>query len=214
MAEKEVTQNNDLEKYVICPKCNTLHEKVPLPTGQRAVCSNCGKVLYRYDPRYLDRALVLAITGLIIFTLANTFPLISIDFFGNRQETNILGAISQLVSNGFYVVAIGVLFMVFVMPLLVMLDYMLLIILMKRKKNKKLTRDLLVFLSKIIPWNMVDIFAISVLISLVKLSGKVQIHIGVSFWALVLYILIDMYLTKAKKIGYLWELRSRVYNEE
>jgi len=210
--KQRVLDNEELEKLVICPKCNTLHRKIPLEPGKRAVCKNCKMVLYRYDPKYLDRALALAITGLIFFVMANTFPLVRIDFIGNEQHVNVIDAISELIESGFYVVAMGVMFLVLIIPAMVIVDYIVLIILLKTGKGKKVTRDLLVLLSKLIPWSMVDIFSVSILIALVKLAGKVQIHFGVSFWALLFYVAIDMYLTKARKIGLLWELRNRIFN--
>ena len=210
--EVQTREEENLNQYVICPKCNTLHKKIPLPPGKRAVCKQCGTILYRYDPRYLDRALSLAITGLILFVVANLFPLIRIDLLGNEQHMNILESIDQLLKNGYYIVAIGVMFLVLIIPAMVMADYITVIVLMRLGKGEALTRDLLVLLSHLMPWSMVDIFAVSILVALVKLTGEVQIHFGVSFWALLLYVGIDLYLTKARRIGTLWELRSRVYH--
>ena len=211
--EAQSHEAKELNQYIICPKCNTLHTKIPLPPGKRAVCKQCGAILYRYDPRYLDRALSLAITGLIFFVVANLFPLIRIDLFGNEQHMNILESINQLLENGYYIVAIGVLFMVLIIPAMVIVDYIILIVLMRLGKRKALTRDLLVLLSHLMPWSMVDIFAVSILVALAKLMGKVQIHFGISFWVLLLYVGIDLYLTKARRIGTLWELRSRIYRD-
>jgi paraquat-inducible protein A len=196
---------------VICPKCNTLYRKLDLPAGKRAVCKHCGTILYRNDPRYLDRALALSITGGILFVVANLFPLIRIDLLGAEKTMNIIEVLSQLIASGYYIVAIGVLFLVLIIPAMVMIDYVLLLVLMRNRKSKALTRDLLVLLSHLMPWSMVDIFLVSILVALVKLTGDVQIHFGISFWALLLYVGIDIYLTKARRIGYLWALRSRIY---
>jgi paraquat-inducible protein A len=38
-----------------------------------------------------------------------------------------------------------------------------------------------------------------------------QIHFGLSFWALALFVLLDIYLTKSVHIGELWELRYRIF---
>ena len=210
-----VPQNHndkELNQYIICSKCNTPHRKIPLPVGKRAVCRHCHTILYRYDPRYLDRALSLAITGLILFVMANLFPLVRIDLLGTEQQMNVLESIAQLLKNGYYIVAIGVLFLVLIIPAMVMLDYISVIVLMRMGKGEVLTRNLLVLLSRLMPWNMVDIFAVSILVALVKLTEEVRIHFGISFWALLLYVGIDLYLTKARRIGTLWELRSRIYH--
>ena len=214
MPKADPVFRHELEEYVICPKCNTLYRKTPLKAGQRARCKVCGEILYRYDPAYMDRALALSVTGLILLIVANLFPLVQIDFLGHTQYVNTPKAIAQLIDNGYYVVALGVIFLVLIVPAIVMIDYMVLMTLMRRKKGEKTTRDLLILLAKLLPWSMVDIFAVSILVALVKLNDQVAFHFGVSFWALAMYIGIDLYLTKAKRIGHLWGLRHRIFHAE
>ncbi len=203
---------DDLSKYVMCDRCNSLYRKVQLPAGKRARCKKCGAILYRYDPAYLDRALALAVSGIIFFVLANLFPLIRVGLWGKEHTLTLFSAISVLEGGGFYIVAIGVTLLVLVIPLLVIVDYAVLILLLKLGKRPEMARRLLVSLSHLIPWSMVDIFTVSVLIALVKLSGKVTIHFGVAFWALVIYAGIDLYLTRARRIGTLWEIYERRYH--
>ena len=210
-SECATIDQRDLDNYILCPKCDTLHRKIPLQPGAQAKCTNCGMVLYRYDPAYLSRALALSVTGLIFFVAANLFPLIKIDKMGMAQHVNILEAISQLLNEGYYVIAVGVMFMVFIIPLMVVLNYIAVIVMLKLGLRQELTRDLLVLLARLIPWSMMDIFFISILVALVKLAGEVQIHFGASFWALMLFVIIDTYLTKAKRMGYLWAIYNRRY---
>lgn len=210
--DESVMPEGGLERYVICPQCHTLHQKAPLPVGQRARCRECGTILYRYDPRYLIRAQALAVTGMILFLVANLFPLVQIDLIGHQQYVSILEAIHQLYASGFYVVAVGVAFMVLIIPAMVMINYFVAIMLMRRRKGQRVVHDLLVRLAHLLPWSMVDIFTVSILVALVKLRGEVSIHMGLSFWALLLYVGIDLYLTKAKRLGYLWELYGRIYS--
>ncbi len=212
MSEVKSWSDQELDQYVICPKCNTLYQKVTLSVGKRATCKHCDTILYRNDPRYLNRALALSITGGILFIVANAFPLIRINLLGVEKTMNVIEVISQLISSGYYVVAISVLFLVLIIPAMMIVLYIVLLLMMHRRQSEELTRDLLVLLSRLIPWNMADIFLVSILVALVKLVGHVQIHFGISFWALLLYVGIDIYLTKARRIGYLWGLRTRIYH--
>jgi len=201
----------NLSRYVMCDRCNTLYRKVQLPPGKRARCKRCGAILYRYDPAYLDRAFSLSLAGIILFILANLFPLVEIGLWGKEHGLTILSSILRLSAEGYTVVAVGVALLIMVVPMMVLLDYILLIFLLKKGCKQGLARHLLLFLSRMAPWSMVDIFAVSILIALVKLSGQVSIHFGLSFWALVLYAGIDIYLTKARRIGTLWEIYERSY---
>jgi len=59
---------------------------------------------------------------------------------------------------------------------------------------------------------MSDIFLISILVALVKLIGYAQIHMGVAFWALMIFVLIDLYIVKTIKVSEVWMMRQRVYD--
>lgn len=210
--DKSIVAEGEIERYVICHKCHTPHQKIALLVGQRARCRECGAILYRYDPRYLIRAQALAVTGMILFLMANLFPLVQIDLIGHQQYVSIFEAIHRLYVGGFYVVAVGVALMVLIIPAMVMVNYGVVIMLMRRRKGQRVVHDLLVRLAHLLPWSMVDIFTVSILVALVKLRGEVSIHMGLSFWALLLYVGIDLYLIKAKRLGYLWELYDRIYS--
>jgi len=202
-----------LDRLIICPRCHTLHQKVPIPKGKSAKCDTCQKVLYHYDERVLDHGLALAITGVLLFFVSNLFPLVRVEILGHEQHVSIVSMVLSLFENDFYVVGVVVAFMVFIFPLMILAVYMSITWLMRAKKGKQLTKELLILLSKLLPWNMVEIYLVSILIALVKLIGLVQIHFGLSFWSLALFVFLDIYLSKSIRIGEFWELRDRIYND-
>ena len=61
---------------------------------------------------------------------------------------------------------------------------------------------------------MSDIFLISILVALVKLIGYAQIDMGVAFWTLVIFVGIDLYMTKQIHVSEIWMLRRRLYAQE
>jgi len=204
-------ENRALDRLIICPKCHTLHHKVDIPKGKSAKCTNCHKVLYHYDKRILDNGLALSVTGMILFIVANMFPLVQMELLGHEQHVTITSMIFSLFSNGFYVVGVVVSFLILIFPLMILIIYSILSWLMMTKRGKDTTKDLLVLLSKLTPWSMMEIYVVSILVALVKLAGHMQIHFGLSFWALVLFMVLDIYLSKNLHIGELWELRYRIY---
>jgi len=84
---------------------------------------------------------------------------------------------------------------------------------MKLKIYEKSVEKMLVLLSSLLPWNMVEIFLISILVAMVKLIGYAEIHFGISFWALVLFVIIDIYMSKNISMIALWGLKERVYEK-
>jgi len=204
-------ENEDaLDNFVICHKCFTLNKEIPIKDGSKAHCSECGAILYRYDSKLIDRGLALSITGLIFFVLANLFPLIQIDLLGSEQFITIPKTIFSLFDNGFYTVGLICIFLIFIFPLMIFIINMILFMLLKMKRGEKTTKELLVLLSHITPWSMVDIFFISILVALVKLVAFGQIHIGIAFWALMIFVLIDIYITKNIHLSEIWMLRKRI----
>jgi paraquat-inducible protein A len=89
-----------------------------------------------------------------------------------------------------------------------------LFMLLKLKRGEKMTKELLILLSHIIPWSMTDIFLISILVALVKLIGYAQIHMGIAFWALMVFVIIDIYIVKRIHLSEIWMLRKRIIVEK
>ncbi len=207
---KEIKQQSD--KIIFCHKCHTAHKKIDIPKGKSIKCRECGTIFYRNDDDILLRNMALGITNLILFLVSNTFPLIKMAFLGQHQHVSILSMIASLFEEGFYVVGTIVLLCVFVFPLITLLAYLLFFWLMIIKKGKNISKKLLILFSKLLPWSMSEIFLVAVLVSVVKLTGYLQIEIGVSFWSLVAFVLFDVYLVKSMRIDQLWELRYRIFH--
>ena len=59
---------------IACHECGLIQHMRPLPRGARACCSRCGATLYRERRDSIDRALMLTLAALILFVIANIFP--------------------------------------------------------------------------------------------------------------------------------------------
>jgi paraquat-inducible protein A len=208
-------ENEDaLDNLIICHKCYTLHEEVAISNGTKALCSSCGDVLYRYDSKLIEHGLALSITGLIFFVVANFFPLVKIEILGHEQFITIPKTFIALFDNGFYLVGLLCAFLIFIFPLMIFGINILLFALLKSGRGESLSKELLVLLSHIKPWSMSDIFLISILVALVKLIGYAQIHMGTAFWALILFVLLDLYITKRIHVSEIWMLRKHIFEEK
>jgi len=205
-------ENEDaLDNFIICHQCFTLHVDTPIQDGSKACCTECNGILYRYDSKLIDHSIALSITGLIFFILANIFPLVQIEILGSEQFITIPKTIASLLDNGFYIVGLLCAFLIFIFPLMIFMINLVLFSLLKLERGEKWTKELLILLSHITPWSMTDIFLISILVALVKLIGYAQIHMGIAFWALMIFVLLDLYVTKMIHVSEIWMLRKRVY---
>jgi paraquat-inducible protein A len=206
--------NAELDNLVICKKCATLHKKILLKEEKKAICTTCGSVLYRKHINLLDKSLALSLTTLIFFITANLFPIVTIDMGGALSEIQLGTVFLTMIDNGFYFSGLLSGFVVFLLPLLLILNFITLLIFMKLRIYENSVKKMLVFLSALLPWNMVEIFLICILVAMVKLIGYAEINFGISFWALVLFVLIDMYMTKNISMIALWGLKERIYEKK
>jgi paraquat-inducible protein A len=209
----KIENEEELDNFIICHKCYTVHQEVPISDGSKALCSQCGAVLYRYDSNLAKNGLALSLTALVFFVIANMFPLVKVEILGIEQYLTIPKTFLVLLDNGFFIVGFLAMFLIFVFPLMLILLYTILFFILYLKIAKPLSKELLILISHIEPWSMPEIFLVSILVSLVKLIGYAQIHIGVSFWALIMYVILDLYTTKHIHISEIWMLRNRIYND-
>jgi len=204
-------ENEDaLDNFIICHQCFTLHVETPIEDGSKACCTECNGILYRYDSKLIDHGIALSITGLIFFILANIFPLVQIEILGSEQFITIPKTIASLLDNGFYIVGLLCAFLIFIFPLMIFVINLVLFSLLKLERGEKWTKELLILLSHITPWSMTDIFLISILVALVKLIGYAQIHMGIAFWALMVFVMIDIYIVKRVHLSEIWMLRKKM----
>ena len=210
----ELEDEDDLDHYIICHKCHTLHKEITISHGSKALCSVCNMTLYKHDDRLVEHGLALSITGLIFFVLANIFPLVKIEILGNESYITIVSMISTLVGSGHYLVALFLLYLIVIFPAIIFLFNILLFSLMKLGRGEGVVKNILVLLAQIEPWHMSDIFLVSILVSIVKLFGMASIHIGVSFWTLFVFVLINVYMTRSIHMGELWGLKQKIYGND
>ncbi len=203
-----------LDKLIICPECHTLHRKIKLKKSKTAYCDVCENVLYYRHFNLLHKGLALSIATFITFMLASIFAIVKIEINGIWQDLTLPFVFVTLFKEDFFVVGLIVSFLIFFIPLLYIVIYIYVMVLLNIKTGYELSRKLLIMLALIQPWNMIEIFLISILVALVKLVGYAQISFGISFWALIVFILLDIYLTKRIKLSDLWDLRDEVFDEK
>ena len=64
------------EDLLACHDCDALHRLGALPSGATGRCTRCGADLYHARPENLATPLAWTLTGLILFIIANTHPLL------------------------------------------------------------------------------------------------------------------------------------------
>ncbi len=207
-----IVKDIDLDQLIICEKCDTLHRKIPLSNRQTAYCTRCHSPLYKNHPHLIAYTLSVALTTLIFFVMANLFPIVTVDIKGMVSSITLPSVILSLFQQHFFLVGLLVSFVIFLFPLSILLSLITALTLMLTRRGADAVRALLLYISHVNRWNMMEIFFISVLVALIKLIGYGEIYFGVSFWALLLFVASDLFLTKDLHIRSLWERWQKIYD--
>lgn len=163
-----------------CHDCDLLHRLPAVADGMRASCCRCGAALARPKRNGLERALALAVTGLVLLALANSFPFLGFKIQGQVRDTLLLTGIRQLYLQDMQGVAVLVFITTVLAPLAQLLA--LVYILLPLKLNRRAPGMFQVFrwLRLIEPWSMMEVFMLGILVSVVKLAKMAQIIPGIA----------------------------------
>src|SRR5271169_1031649 len=87
-------------KLIACHECDMLQREVPLPEGGVASCGRCGAELYRSHPHSLERTLALTAAGVMLFLIANSFPILGLKLQGQVIQTSLFHTVQTLWNDG------------------------------------------------------------------------------------------------------------------
>ena len=205
--------NQELNQFIICKKCDTLHQKIPLRQGGKALCSKCDTLIYQRDDNMMDKILALVITSIISLIIAFQFTIISININGLEQSLSLISLFNVLIEHEQYVVGIMFLFLIVLFPIMMLGSTFVLLILMRNQKHGYLVKRLLILLSYLKHWSMIDIFFISLLVAMVKLFDYASIELGISFMAFIISLTLELIISKNISFYELWQEHEHVYGE-
>ncbi|CAE6850506.1 Intermembrane transport protein PqiA [Paraburkholderia nemoris] len=171
------------ERLIACHECDLLQREAPL-TGEGVLrCCRCRAELYRNHPDSLDRALAFTLTSIVLFVIANVYPVVGLSVNGDLVETTLLGAVRVLYSDGMWPIAGLVLATTFLMPLLQMtsMAYMLVPLRLHRTPYRADVVFRLMHLAQ--PWGMTEVLILGMLVALVKLAHIASVVPGVALWS-------------------------------
>ena len=203
--------SDELDKFIICKKCHTLHRKIRLHKGTKALCQQCNSMLYRDHQNLIENSLALSWVALIAIIIGFSFSIINININGIYQELDLPSLIMVIFDNHYYIVGVMLSFLIFIFPLVIIISMIMVLTLMKLEKSGYLVKRLMILIAKILPWSMIDIFFISLLVAMVKLFSYAQLELGIGFWALITVILLDIFIFKRITFSDIWDKYTEIY---
>ena len=168
---------------IACHECDMLQREVPLPRGGVARCGRCGGELYRSRPHSLDLTLAFTMAAIVLFALANTFPIVGLNIQGQVIETSLFHAVRVLYDGGMKELSALVFATTMLLPALEL--FTMVYLLLPLRLGHAPPGFALVFRTHqaVRPWGMVEVFMLGVLVSIVKLAHMAPLVIGIALWS-------------------------------
>lgn len=166
-----------------CHFCDTLHESAPLAEGMAARCQRCSAVLYQNRSASLVRVTAFSLAALILMVVVNAFPFLVMDAASIRTSLNLVSASRALIDQGSPILGVALALFTMISPVAMAggLIYVCGPLMFGRVAPGAAV--VAKWLSKTEPWNMIEVFLLGVLVSLLKLAKVADVHFGLGFWA-------------------------------
>ena len=153
--------------------------------GEGVICPRCGAKIFSRRPNALHRTTALVFSAAFFLLLANLFPFLTLRADYRESDMRLAGSVAGLEAQGFPVLA--VLVGVFTLAAPTVLIGALLYVLVPLLGERRLPGAVLLCraIHEARRWNMVEVFLLGVLVSLLKLGKLATLTLGTSFWAFV-----------------------------
>lgn len=201
------------EHLIGCHDCGCLYHREPLNSCERARCTRCRHELYRWHAggplRRADSLVALTLGAVLVYLLAQSFPIVTLELGGIVTGVTLLQAVGVLWNEGMQVVAAMVLLCAVIFPGLELTSLLYVAIGLRRGRRVPGFNLLLRVVQGARHWAMTEVLMIGILITVIKMTSMARVvpHPGLfAFGVLtILCALVMRYEPKA-----LWELADRL----
>jgi paraquat-inducible protein A len=174
---------SDHDDRVGCIQCDLPIDVGALAPGERANCPRCGNFLSSCVADGFARSLALAASSLLLLFMANAFPFLSLEASGLEKVMTLPRTAFELHYDGYTLLAVLVIALIIVIPALMLTTVIALVVPLLNGRSAPWLVPSGRALSLLGPWSMVEVFAIGVIVSLVKIVHLAHVSIGLAFWA-------------------------------
>jgi paraquat-inducible protein A len=194
-----------LSSFLCCPDCDTLLSTPLVGEHERVCCPRCRANLFERRPNFVHRASALVLAAAFFFVLANAFPFLILRADYRESYMQLAGCVSGLAEQGFPILAATVGIFTLVAPTLLIGILLYILVPLLRERRLPWALPLCRTLHEARRWNMVEVFLLGVLVSLLKLGNLATLILGTSFWAFVGLIVCLIGALAAINDAELWE---------
>lgn len=169
--------------HIACQQCDLLQQEIELPPGGTAVCSRCNAPMYRSTPHGLERALICTIVSIVLFLLANTYPIVGLELQETRNATTLFGSVVYLYQHDLESVAALVFTTTLLIPCIELAAMLYILLPLRLGYVARGLPQVLRLVQIIHPWGMIEVFMLGIIVSVVRTSNFATVEPGLALWS-------------------------------
>lgn len=177
--------------WLVCHDCGAVQQDLPVARREKLVCARCGCSLRTARGPWLESALALSLSALVLFVACNLLTFVTVEIAGQSHSATLLSGAMALIERDRWLLSGLVLTTTFLYPLFEICA--LLYVLVPFFLNRRVAAQGAVFryLVKAQPWSMLDVFFLGALVTIIKMGDLAEVTIGaggILFFALVVVV--------------------------
>jgi paraquat-inducible protein A len=192
---------------MLCLDCRLTVRDVKLP---RSRCPRCHARLHQRKPHSLAVTAALLIAAAVLYVPANVLPVMDTRTLFDNESDTIMSGVLVLLHSGSWPIALLVFIASIVVPLLKILALgVLLLTVWRGSPRGRLQRSQLFRMVEFIGrWSMLDVYAISLLATLVQVQSFASIIVGWGAWAFGAVVVLTLLAARSFDERLLWDSRQ------
>ena len=189
---------------LVCTRCRATVRAIG---GQQSLCPRCEAPLSVRRPHSLSTTAALVITAAVLYIPANLLPVMRTHEILSDDDDTILSGVISLAHQGSWPIALLVFFASIVVPLLklVALGDILFAIWRGRVRNPRQRSRLFRLVEFVGRWSMLDVFALSLLASLVQIQSLAIVQVRPGVFAFAAVVVLTMLAAQSFDERLLWD---------
>jgi paraquat-inducible protein A len=168
---------------IACHECDLLHRLHPLAYGERAKCSRCGALLYEKKRDSFEATIVLALTSLMLFILANVFPFMTFELHGRVQTSHLSTGVMEFFERGMWELGLLVLAASILFPAFKILGMLYVLVPLEMNRRPWKAPQVFRVVAQCQTWAMMDVYLLGVIVAVIKLADLATLVPGVAIYA-------------------------------
>lgn len=192
---------------LVCTRCRATVRSIGSESSR---CPRCHAPLHVRKPHSIGTTAALAVTAALLYIPANLLPVMHTHTFFTDEDDTIMSGVISLAHQGSWPIAVLVFFASIVVPLLklVGLGEILYAVARKSVRHTRQRSRLFRIVEFVGRWSMLDVFAVSILVTLVQIQSLATIQVRPGAFAFAAVVVLTMLAAQSFDERLLWDAHA------